>query len=342
MAFLLLAGCSGAKPSQSSPPASPATTPTPVVAPTPPPVESPPDPEPEKPVLTDGPFYLLAPPQSPLWAGPVTVVVENSPGSRPQTGLDKADLVVELLAESEITRFLAVYWSTPAETIGPVRSARTTTVALAKAYHAPYAHAGGSTDALAQTQWRDWDIDDIYGGGGTFYRSDSREPPHNLYTNTRLLNEIITGRQLAMAPVPTTQRAASLPSPGQAATRVDIDWHRLHQVGWRWQSDRYLRYEDGEAHLLTSGDQIHAVNLIFLDVKGVNRGPDLGWTLDYQPGGTATVLTAGHRWEGTWSLGDGGIRLTPSGGEVPLLAPGATWVHLITHESSVAIQGTTP
>ena len=50
---------------------------------------------------------------------PIAVVVENHPDARPQSGLSKADLVYETLAEGGITRFLAIFQTQKAENIGP-------------------------------------------------------------------------------------------------------------------------------------------------------------------------------------------------------------------------------
>ncbi|MDP7421928.1 MAG: DUF3048 domain-containing protein, partial [bacterium] len=41
---------------------------------------------------------------------PISVMVENHAKARPQTGLDKADIVYEVLVEGGITRFMAVYF----------------------------------------------------------------------------------------------------------------------------------------------------------------------------------------------------------------------------------------
>jgi hypothetical protein len=58
---------------------------------------------------------------------PLAAMVENHVDSRPQSGLSKADMIYEAVAEGGITRFLAVYYcaASAAEVrIGPVRSAR--------------------------------------------------------------------------------------------------------------------------------------------------------------------------------------------------------------------------
>ena len=66
---------------------------------------------------------------------PVTaVMVENSTDARPQSGLDQASVVFEAVAEGGITRFMAVYQDSLPAYIGPVRSARLTTLEQAKGY----------------------------------------------------------------------------------------------------------------------------------------------------------------------------------------------------------------
>ena len=58
---------------------------------------------------------------------PLAAMIENHIDSRPQSGLSKADMVYEAVAEGGITRFLAVFYcgaSAADVRIGPVRSAR--------------------------------------------------------------------------------------------------------------------------------------------------------------------------------------------------------------------------
>lgn len=90
-----------------------------------------------------------------LWNGrrPLLVMIENSVDSRPQSGLSKADVVYEALAEGGVTRFMAVFYCGNAAyalagdyDVGPVRSARTYFVDWASEYadYPLYAHVGGS------------------------------------------------------------------------------------------------------------------------------------------------------------------------------------------------------
>jgi len=90
-----------------------------------------------------------------LWSGrrPLLIMIENHADSRPQSGLSKADVVYEAVAEGGIARFLAVYYcgivaySTEGEyDVGPVRSARTYFLDWASEYgdFPLYAHVGGA------------------------------------------------------------------------------------------------------------------------------------------------------------------------------------------------------
>src|SRR5438067_5820344 len=82
---------------------------------------------------------------------PVAVILDNfAPDARPQSGLDKASLVFETLAEGGITRFMAVYLEHDAGTIGPVRSTRIYFNAWAAALGVIFGHDGGNVDALQQ------------------------------------------------------------------------------------------------------------------------------------------------------------------------------------------------
>ncbi len=80
---------------------------------------------------------------------PVAFMVGNSgyKGYLQQKNIDKADLYVEAETEGGIPRIMAVFGSIEnvPNQIGPVRSARTHFVKMAKALDAIYCHVGGST-----------------------------------------------------------------------------------------------------------------------------------------------------------------------------------------------------
>lgn len=125
---------------------------------------------------------------------PVAVIVDNYIDARPQVGLDKADLVYELLVEGGITRFMAVYLSQDADWVEPVRSARTPFLYLAGELGAVLGHVGAAaTDGPtnAQEQFYEWGIPhlDEQTVVGPFWRDRFRRAPYNAATSTSELRE---------------------------------------------------------------------------------------------------------------------------------------------------------
>lgn len=285
-----------------------------------------------------GPIYLLGDQAGGFWPAPVLVAVPDEPLARPQFGVAGAPLVVEALAEGEITRWWTFINGARAR-IGPVRSARIYAVAMARAYGIPLAHAGGNTDALAELQRPGHkDLDEIYGAGAFFFRTSDRRMPHNLFTSTDLLDRGIRARGYAWAPVPTTPRAPAPGAPTGPIRRVDVQWHPLNRIAWLWEEDGYRRYTGGQPHPLADAPALKAASLIFLRVGGRYRNQEDGWVLDLEQGGPAAVVAGGTRWDGTWAFGPGGFRLLPAGGSAPPLPAGTAWVHLLTDWSAFTVQ----
>lgn len=82
---------------------------------------------------------------------PIAAIIENHTEARPQSGLSRADVVYEAVAEGGITRFLAIYYCGAAKEdveIAPVRSARVYFINLAAGYgkNPIFMHVGGAND----------------------------------------------------------------------------------------------------------------------------------------------------------------------------------------------------
>jgi hypothetical protein len=122
---------------------------------------------------------------------PVTgVMVENSPNSRPQSGLKKGGVVFEAIAEGGITRFMVLYQTEKPKLIGPVRSLRLYDVDWLAAFNASIAHVGGSAAALAEIRNGKYrDLDQFF-NPSSFWRTTDRYAPHNVYTDYNHLNSL--------------------------------------------------------------------------------------------------------------------------------------------------------
>jgi hypothetical protein len=118
---------------------------------------------------------------------PLMVMIENHSSVRPQSGLAKAGVVYEALAEGGITRFLAIFAVNGTLNIGPVRSARPYFVDLARAYNGIYVHAGQSPQAQAEiTKTKITDFNQFY-KKYNFYNITGRAKEHSLFTNLHLM-----------------------------------------------------------------------------------------------------------------------------------------------------------
>ncbi len=324
-----LAGCGSKKPASGD--VTPVTN-TPPVTTNPEPVKPP---EPAKPV---------DPRPAAKLPGAIGIMVENSFQSRPQAGLDKADLVYELEAEGGITRFLALYYRETAEKVGPVRSARMGFYDIAVAHGLPYAHAGGNNDVLktlAQGHANLLNIDEINTCGGCFWRSNDRVAPHNLYTSTdRIVNK---GKDAGfqLKPLAAYAEGAAMQG-GKPVTEIAFHWGGdSMRASWTWNGKRYERFQESKPHVMESGAQIQADNVVMLFTsykwdqaaqwgEGQNNISIVG-------SGSGYLFRDGQAWPITWKkpAREQHYTLTTADGAPVQLAYGQTWFEVLKSKDHV-------
>ncbi|MFN2569133.1 MAG: DUF3048 domain-containing protein, partial [Candidatus Dormibacteria bacterium] len=136
-----------------------------------------------KPKPTPTPVLPTPPPPPPTRPAPLIVQIENSPESRPQSGLSTATTIYEYVAEGGISRFSALFTEPPPIRLGPVRSARLATLDLLRFYQGVLVYSGASiyiNGLLNQAPLKHYEEDS---GFGDLFRIGSRPKPHNLYTD---------------------------------------------------------------------------------------------------------------------------------------------------------------
>lgn len=279
---------------------------------------------------------------------PIVVMVENSPAARPQTGLHEADIVYEVLAEGDITRFIAVYQSVASEEIGPVRSIRPYFVELGRALDGILVHAGWSQEAMnLMVKHKLNHLDQVYGDHDFYWRDKSRKAPHNLYTSVELIEKGAEARKFRAeweAPVLNFASEANpvrvTASSGQPATHVTIPYLQSYTVAYDYDeaSGEYMRSMKGEPHRdKKSETRLTATNVMIVEaphriVDQVGRRE-----VDVFGPGKGYLLQDGRQREIVWKLKDGVIRAYAEEGDtidLPLL-PGKTWVQIVPSLSKV-------
>ncbi|MDZ4063566.1 MAG: DUF3048 domain-containing protein, partial [Coriobacteriia bacterium] len=143
---------------------------------------------------------LGAPDEKAVGRRPFSVKIENSPAARPQTGIQRADVVYESLVEGGITRFNCIFHSEQQGIRGPVRSARLSDLYVVPQYNALFAFSGAN--ATVNGRIRRADIDNLSEDAGVsypYYRSTSKAAPHNLFVDMAKLKEEAKRRKMTLS-----------------------------------------------------------------------------------------------------------------------------------------------
>jgi hypothetical protein len=202
---------------------------------------------------------------------PLAIKISNAPPLvRPQTGLNRADLLFEHLAEGGYTRFTAVFYSQDAEVVGSIRSGRLIDLEIPVMYDAAFAYSGSS--GPVRLMFRDSSffpriISPDFAHGGFFRVEDpDKAVEHTLFTNTYNLRFILDER--GEEKTPEFQNGMAFwdepPFPGESASRLELRYPATTAT-WVYSSGRYLRWTDGAAHLdAATGAQLSFKNVVLI------------------------------------------------------------------------------
>ncbi len=266
----------------------------------------------------------------------LVVKISNYPPSvLPQAGLNAADLVIEEVINDNATRLAAVFHTTGADPVGPIRSGRAQDINLLLALDRPlFAWSGGNPAVTRAVEESDLvDLSMLRSRG--YYRRSGRSDANTLFSNTEVLWEQTTD-EAGRPPVIFPYLAPGEEPEGEEATSIEVT---LDGVDARWEYDaesgRYFRFQDGAEHTTETSDDVEPVwvdNVVVMKADyGVNTfdgNPD-AQVLGSNP---VYIFTGGTVQEGTW------LRFEP---EDPLgffvdvedleplgLQPGRTWLEI--------------
>jgi len=276
---------------------------------------------------------------------PLAIMVENHPDSRPQSGLDLADVVYEAPAEYGIPRFLAIYVTREAPALGPVRSARAYYVAWASEYKPVYFHAGGSPTGLSWIkQLKVHAVDALRTNIDGFERTDDRDAPHNLYADTRALRKEIRKDKKFSSRKGTWGglQFSDKPTVGSAeGQKVRVEYDTGYNVSYAYdeRTGVYNRTMLGKPHLdRESKKQISGAVVIVQTVKArAIEGDALNrLDVDVQDKQPALIFQDGRVIEGFWEKDrrDSPTKYTTKDGQPITLKPGRVWIQIAPKDGS--------
>ncbi len=270
---------------------------------------------------------------------PLAVMIENHPDARPQTGLTKACIVYETVAEGGITRYMAIFLHNDVDNIGPVRSARSYYADLAKQYDAIYAHCGGPTTIYNVIRKLGLADLDQFANDNAYWRIKTRYAPHNLYTSTNKLYKAAADHKYkASSSLPKLNfKDDSSMDMRPAGASIDINFsHPEFAVHYEYdrQINQYNRFIAGKPDIdAGNNQQVSPKNIIMQyvsiskiagDIKGRMQANLMG-------SGKAIIFQDGIVSQGTWqrsSVSSLTHYFDANGNEVKLNR-GQTWIELV-------------
>jgi hypothetical protein len=268
----------------------------------------------------------------------LAVKVDNYPAARPQSGLDKADIVFEEPVEGGITRYAAVFQCQQAALVGPIRSARNIDIGILSEFGKPLlAHVGGINPVLANINASALTNVDLGNYGSVIQHVPGRYAPYDTYASTQALWATQPSNTTPPQPVFTY---SPTPPVGTAVTAVAIPFSQTSNVVWQYNATAHVfeRFYGALPDTLADGVQNSATNVV-VQVVHVTYGPwfensEGGLEVQAQLYGTTGPLQVyrdGVEVTGTWSRPTlaSPTQLLNAQGQVIPLSPGTTWVELV-------------
>jgi hypothetical protein len=283
---------------------------------------------------------------------PWMVMIDNHPDAYPQSGMDKAAIVFEGLAEYGITRFVALYdggATAQVGEIGPVRSTRLYFAQWAMGYHPIYAHAGGSPDGVQLAETTDQFINfEALREGAYTWRDGNRAAPHNLYTNADRLRAFAVDKGVVDLNDPDQGYLYDAIAPGSSVEAGSIDYYfedRSSRAGFRYDAatNGYYRTMRDQPHVdRVTGKQLWTSNVVVMEVAESARVGDDKRRIDQQVvgSGPARVFLAGRAINATWRKDTeaGPLRFYTAEQQELVFNAGPIWVAAIPAMDRLSVQ----
>ena len=293
---------------------------------------------------------VVAIPTSPYTGEPLTeeemipfmAVIENSNLARPQSGLTEADIVFETMAEGGIPRFIALFHSKSPDIIGPIRSARPYFLDLSVEYGLPFAHCGGSAEALESISTGIGLSLNEFRYGSHFWRDSSRKAPHNLYTSAEKLRALIKDLGYIKAPESLLSFQDSYWNDNTHATAQDviIKANNNYTTAYTYKDGTYHKSMNStESTDRETGNFISAKNIV-IQITDIETRGDGRLNIRLTGEGEGFLISSGYYEKITWKKNEkGGTELFDNSGKKIPLNTGNTWWHIVSPSFNITING---
>jgi len=282
---------------------------------------------------------------------PIAVMIDNE-GTRvlPQGGIDKAQIVYEVIVEGGLTRLMPVFWGTNPEMIGLVRSSRDYFLDYCMEYDAIYVHFGWSPQAQADIpKLKINNINGLYVGNDVIWDlTKDRSNWQDSYTSMEKL--LAYAKKLKYKTTTDTKypfqynQTDIVSENGEAAVKISMKYSAGYTSGYEYDKDSgmYMRFRKGKPQMeRVSGKQLMAKNVIIqftpnYDIKGDNKGRQ---EMDTTGSGKGYFITEGKAIKIKWSKASRRAQTmyTDEAGNKIKLNKGQTWIQVMPLTAKVSI-----
>ena len=278
--------------------------------------------------------------------------IDNNLNARPQSGLQEADSVFEILVEGGMTRFLAFFLDNTSKYLGPVRSARPTDPTVIRPYDGTLV-VSGATDGLIPSI-RELGVPVLEEVSvPAMFRIGSRKAPHNLYADTELVREIIDSKGfkfLQPGPQPLYSFGLNQNNWSEGANKITIQYSEFTTVIWKTDGDRYSRFiidgysseNEAVAHNFISQDGNYT-DILSSETIVVIQGALYKDTATTLPSiltvgiGDLFIFNDGEYVQGTWRRTDisDSFEFFDTNQEPIEVPPSSQWIHIVPNEGQI-------
>ena len=261
----------------------------------------------------------------------LVVKMDNTVSSRPQVGLRKADMVVEELVEGGLTRLAVFYYSHVPRNVGPIRSMRTSDIAVVSPVHASMVTSGAAPKTIARVKAAHIRFYGQFAKG--MYRSTLRAAPYNLFVHLRKVAAVAKRKRARTPPSYLAWGSAKDLPQGRKVTKIRAQFSAVHTTEWVFT---HGRYHNTNSNAPARG-QFLAANVLVLRVREGDAGY-LDPAGNHVPvtllkgSGNALLFHDGRMVAATWHKGKAPasrIKLTTKKGHKLEVPAGHTWIELV-------------
>ncbi len=291
---------------------------------------------------------LTAPSEAATKRRVMAVKVENSPESRPQSGLQSADVVYEEVTEGGITRFNSLFQSKLPKVIGPVRSARLADLHIVPQYNALLFFSGANSQVNRVIN--NAGIPNLSEDAGLVYpyfRATDRYAPHNLYLEPKKGYEEAKRRGYKITGAPKPMQHLRRSDEGTPTVKsVYVPFSPANTVLWTWDkgSKSYLRTNNGREFTdRLTGKQLSSKNVVVMWARHVPKGTSKWGSQMYDivltGTGRAVVFRDGQQFPGSWTASKNAPpQFKDANGKPVQLARGNTWIEVLMPSVNITLK----